>query len=260
MLRFVYAKQAMRGFTLIEVITVIVILSVLATMGGTFMVESTKSYQATQTRSRLVNTGRQAIERMSRQLRIALPYSLRITNANMCVEFMPIASGGNYKGYLPDLLNGAAANNALTVSPHNIDFGVADFVSVGAMDALELYGVNASARAALSARTNTLLTLSATKIWPRNSLRQRFYLLNAPQAFCVVNNELRFYDNQDALAASVDLDASFSLLADNVVATAPFALTAGSENRNTQVQFNIAFAHKAEAIDFNHLVMIRNVP
>ncbi len=71
MLRFVYAKQAMRGFTLIEVITVIVILSVLATMGGTFMVESTKSYQATQTRSRLVNTGRQAIERMSRQLRIA---------------------------------------------------------------------------------------------------------------------------------------------------------------------------------------------
>ena len=53
-----------QGFTLIEVITVIVILSIVAVLGTKFVVDSTKSYQTTQTRSRLVNTGRQAVERM----------------------------------------------------------------------------------------------------------------------------------------------------------------------------------------------------
>ncbi len=263
-------KGTAQGFTLIEIIAVIVILSILAVLGGSFVVDSTKSYQTTQTRSRLVNTGRQAIERMSRQLRIALPYSLRLTNSNMCVEFMPIASGGNYLGhfqganykedYVPDLLNGAAAAITIVVSPHAVDFGAAQFVSIGAMAPDEVYGSSPSSRATLSSRTNTQLTLSAAQVWPRNSLNKRFYLLNTPQAFCVVNSELRFYDNQDATSAAVDLTSSYSVLAANVVATAPFALTAGSENRNTIVQFDIAFAHKAESVAFNHSVMIRNVP
>ena len=263
-------KKSTRGFTLIEMIAVIVILSILAAMGGTFVVESTKSYQSSQTRTRLVNTGRQAIERMSRQLRIALPYSVRLTNSNMCVEFMPIASGGSYIGhfqganfkeaYVPDLLNGAAAAAIVVVSPHAIDFGAAQFVSIGAMAANEVYGVNPGSRAVLGSRTNTQLTLAAARIWQRNSVNKRFYLLNTPQAFCVVNSELRFYDNQDAASAAVDLTSSYSLLAANVVATAPFALTAGAENRNTLVQFTIAFAHKTESVAFNHSVMIRNVP
>ncbi len=263
-------KKSTRGFTLIEMIAVIVILSILAAMGGTFVVESTKSYQLSQTRTRLVNTGRQAIERMSRQLRIALPNSVRLTNSNMCVEFMPIASGGNYLGhfqnanykedYVPDALNGASPADILVVSPHEIEFGTAQFVSIGAMAATEVYGVNPGSRAALGSRTNTQLTLAAARVWQRNSVNKRFYLLNAPHAFCVVNNELRFYDNQDATSAAVDLSSSYSLLAANVVATAPFALTAGAENRNTLVQFTIAFAHKAESVAFNHSVMIRNVP
>jgi MSHA biogenesis protein MshO len=266
-------KKTTRGFTLIEMIAVIVILSILAAMGGAFVIESTKSYQSSQTRTRLVNTGRQAIERMSRQLRIALPYSVRITNSNQCVEFMPIASGGSYlgienangtfSGFLPDLLNGSAGLAILRVSPHTIDFGTAQFVSVGAMAANEVYGVNPGSRAALASRSSTQLTLAAARIWQRNSVNKRFYLLNNPQAFCVINNELRFYDNQDAAVVAdpeVNLTSAFSLLADNVTAAAPFALTAGSENRNTNVQINIAFAHKAESVPFNHSVMIRNVP
>lgn len=267
-------KKSTRGFTLIEMIAVIVILSILAAMGGAFVVESTKSYQSSQTRTRLVNTGRQAIERMSRQLRIALPYSVRLTNSNQCIEFMPIAGGGSYlgienvatgifSGFLPDVLNGSAGLAILKVSPHNVDFGTAQFVSVGAMAANEVYGVNPGSRAVLSARTSTQLTLSAAIIWQRNSINKRFYLLNSPQAFCVVNNELRFYENQDATAVAdpeVNLGSTFSLLADNVTATTPFSLTAGSENRNTIVQFNIAFVHKAESVSFTHSVMIRNVP
>ncbi|RYZ93897.1 MAG: type II secretion system protein [Moraxellaceae bacterium] len=261
-----FNKYPERGFTLIEVITVIVVLAILASMGGIFVVESTRSYQATQTRSRLVNTGRQALERMTRQLRVALPYSVRLTNSNMCLEFMPIASGGNYAGYVPDAVNGANPAATLTVSPHTVDFGVAQFLSIGAMAANELYGPSPASRATLNSRSNILLTFTPAKGWTRNSVNKRFYLLTKPQAFCIVGNQLRFYADQDATATSVDTTSAFSLLAENVSAPTPFTLTAGSENRNTVVQFAIAFvqgtlvAQGAESVTFNHSVMIRNVP
>ena len=276
-------KKNSQGFTLIESITVIVVLAILAALGGSFVVSSTDSYRTTQARSKLVNTGRQAIERMTRQLRIALPYSVRLTNGNMCVEFMPIVSGGTYRGrldaasnsyteYVPDLVNGATATTTLTVAPHTIDFGTPQFVSIGAMRAAELYGATPTSLATLTSRTSTQINFAPARGWSRNSLSKRFYLLDAPQAFCVVGNQLRFYSNQSATANDVDVSSPFSLLAENVTAATPFLLTAGSENRNTVVQFNINFEVRirvriganagsgTESIAFNNSVMIRNVP
>lgn len=260
-------SKSVCGFTLIEMIAVIVVLAILATLGGQFVVESTKSYQSTQTRSRLINTGRQALERMSRQVRAALPYSVRLTNGNMCLEFMPIASGGNYLDYVPDSVNGATSKTTLSVSPHTIDFGNAVYVSIGAMDSSELYGASPSSRVSLTSRTANQLNFSPARGWLRNSINKRFYLLDKPQAFCVVNNQLRFYSDQDAAASDVNTASSYSVLAENVAGTtAPFALTAGSENRNTIVQFSITFGQgssissSTDSIAMNHSVMIRNVP
>ncbi len=257
-----------QGFTLSEVITVVVILSILAVLGTRFVTESTKSYYATQTRSRLVNTGRQALERMSRQLRGALPYSVRITNVTAsasCVEFMPIASGGNYIGAVPDTNNAATASANIVVSPHSIDFGSAQFVSIGAMSPVELYGPTPASRATLSSRTATSLTLALAESWERNSVNQRFYLLDAPQAFCIIGNQLRFYANQSATTASVDTNSAYSIMADNVAATSSFSIGSGSENRAVGVVFTITFSSRtlnggAESVAFNQSVTIRNVP
>ena len=248
------------GFTLIEVISVIVILSLLAVLGGKFVVESTKSYQSTQTRSRLVNTGRQALERMSRQLRLALPYSLRITNSGACVEFMPIVSGGNYTVKVPDLVNGVPASSSISVSPHITNYGTPRFVSIGAMQNADLYGASPGSLAALASQTAISLTLGAAKQWTRNSVNDRFYLLDSPQAFCVVSGELRFYDGQSPLTSGVDTSATYSILADNITSATPFALSAGSENRNMSLLFNLTFASSGESVAFNQSVMIRNVP
>ncbi|RYY75991.1 MAG: type II secretion system protein [Gammaproteobacteria bacterium] len=267
------------GFSLIELVTVIVILSVLAVLGGQVIAQSTDSYQSTQMRSRLVNTGRQAIERMSRQLRVSLPYGVRITNDGSCLQFMPIVGGGNYLGflpsgdfvgYVPDPTNGVGGRASISVSPYSVDLGNARYLSIGALSSNELYGTNPVSLAALSSRTNVALNLSSPKVWQRNSINKRFYILDNPQAFCIVASQLRFYSEQNISDINVDTSTAYSLLAENVTTPAPFSLAGGSESRNIVVFLNIAFevsvkrgaelVYGPESVAFNHSVMIRNVP
>ena len=232
---------SMQGFTLLEIISVMVVLSVVAVMGSRFVMESTNAYQSTQTRSRLVNTGGQAVEAMSRRLRVALSYTVRITNSNMCLEYMPIVAGGNYIDPVPDAANGVAASATIAVSPHTLDMGTAQYASIGASVSTEIYGAAPISLATLSSRTAIQLTLSSAKTWQRNSLGQHFFLLDAPQAFCIVGSQLRFYTGQDVTSASVNTASAYSVMADNVTVTTPFSITSGSENRNTNILFNITF-------------------
>lgn len=248
-----------QGFTLVELIAVIVILSILAVIGAHFVVSTTQSYESTRTRALLVNTGRQALERMARQLRGALPYSVRTTNGGQCVQFMPIAGGGNYSGSVPDTANLAAPSQVINnISPHQEEFGTARWVSIGALTAGEIYGPGASLDGLLG-RTSTSLTLSSSKTWLRNSINRRFYLLDNPQAFCVLGGQLRFYPDQSIAATDVNPNDDFDLMANNVTA-APFSFVPGNEIRNTVVMININFVSGGESVNFQQQVMIRNVP
>lgn len=247
------------GFSLIELIVVIVILSILATFGVQFILTSTQNYEQSRTRSLLVNTGRQALEQMTRRLRGALPYSVRVTNGNTCLQFLPIAGGGTYLTPVPDAANGALPSATIHVAPHTIDFGQAHWVSIGALAAGEIYGPGGSLQG-LSARTTGQLALSGSKTWLRNSINQRFYLLDNPQAFCVVNNQLRFYPDQSIAASAVNLGTPSELMANNVTGIEPFSLTQGSENRNTLVQIGLTIHSGNESVELQQQVMIRNVP
>lgn len=248
------------GFSLIELIVVIVILSILAVFGSQFVVTSTQNYEQTRTRALLVNTGRQALEQMTRQLRGALPYSVITTNDNTCIKFMPIANGGIYNGFAPDVSNQAPTNNsaAVTTFHDGIVFGEAYWVSVGAMSPGEIYTfVSPSSLASILA--SPAATISTNR-WLRNSINRRFYLLDNPKAFCVTGTQLRLYLNAGMSSTTVDQSGASVLMASHVAATSSFDLTQGSENRQTVVLMNIDFTSGGETVNFQQQVMIRNVP
>ncbi len=265
-----------KGFTLIELIAVMVILSVLATMGASFVVKTTDAYQRTQTRALLVNTSRQALERVTRQLRIALPYSVRIVNSGQCIEFMPIVAGGNYidgnpattlNDPVPDVSNNALGTNQIVVAPYTsvTTFGSAKHVTIGALNSDEIYISPYISRANYSsASTSTLIQLGAAKIWQRNSINKRFYLLADPQAFCLVGTDLHFYSDIPITNTDVSVGTGASIIARNVAVvdsiTAPFSLEMGSENRNTRINIALKFSSSGEAMNFTQGVLIRNVP
>lgn len=129
------------GFTLIELIAVIVILGIVAIIGTDYVIRSVETYHTTVNRADLINRGRQAIERMTRQVRGALPNSVRVVSSggtDNCLEFLPIAGGGNYVQLLPDQANGAPGVGSISPAPYSVTFGSARYVSVGAFSAAEI--------------------------------------------------------------------------------------------------------------------------
>lgn len=88
------AKQ--RGFTLIELIVVMVLVGILA--GVLFMIlrGPLQAVSANEDRARLVDIAETALQRMTREIRLALPYSIRVSGTN-AVEFLRLLDGGRYR-------------------------------------------------------------------------------------------------------------------------------------------------------------------
>ena len=284
--------RSQNGFTLIELITVVVILSVVTVMGANFVALSVESYDRVQQRSKLINTGRQAMERISRQLRAALPHSLRLSTdaSGLCMEFMPVTGGSSFIGAdydnngsvdqaeLPTVANGALPGVAYSVitAPFDLNIGAGQHFSMGAMSASEIYtAANPSSREEISAIGVTgisSVSLVAAQRFLRGSINSRFFVLDNPGRFCVNTGALYYYENYamptDGLMGIGNAQpggSTASLLADNVgdlSGVTPFQLSAATQDRNTVVKITLPFTSRdgSETIVLKQSVMIRNVP
>lgn len=252
-------QRRVGGFTLIELVTVMVVLAIVAVMGVGFVVSSTVSYRDSQERTRLVNRSRQAIERITRQLRGAAPHSLRITNGGNCIEFLPLAGGGNYLAQVPDSSNGAAADNSIVTGPFQVSFATPDYLLIGARSAADIYG--GGSLASVASAVSGAVTLTVAKVWQRNSPQQRFFLAGSPQAFCLAAGDLRFYSGYATPLTTTGIPSGVGvLISESVSATTPFALDTGTEVRGTVVLLDLLFSEGNQQVAMQHKVFVRNVP
>lgn len=98
------------GFTLVELIVVIVLTGILA--GGMVMYfkPAIENYLSVQRRAGLSSLADGAVRMMNTEIRSAVPNSIRLIDGDQCVEFVPTSDGGRYR-MGPDIVWDNVAGN-----------------------------------------------------------------------------------------------------------------------------------------------------
>lgn len=133
-----------RGFTLVEMVVVIVITSIIGGMIAMFIGMPVNAYFDTERRARLTELADTALRRISRDLRAALPNSVRVTavGGTTYLEFIPTVGGGRYRNYPA---SGAVPGNPLDFSVADAAFDVIGPVPVyAAGNSVVVYNLNSS--------------------------------------------------------------------------------------------------------------------
>lgn len=259
-----------RGFTLTELIIVMVILAILGIGASSYLGIGAKMYSEASEREQLLSSGRFAAERLVRELRGSTPNSVRIeTLAGIhCIEFAPLVSSGLYQQLpiAPD------SSNRLQLLHFNWQ---ADFIdlpfSVYPVRTTDIYTQPGATIVldVLAADHNTNpatidITLRNNYSFPKGSPEQRFYLLAAsPVSYCynALTQELRRYQGYSYVANQpLPPTSSGILMAKNVRAVA-FNAVPASLSRNNVVNLLLRFgATNVDDLYFNYEVHIPNVP
>ena len=131
------------GFTLVEMVTVIAIMGVIAAAVAVFMRAPLQGYQDAERRAAITDAADTAFALLKRDLQTALPNSVRVTNAGAVfhLEFLQTRTGGRYRAADPVPVPAAGAStcadtNGDGLADENVlQFGMPDacFTTLGAL-------------------------------------------------------------------------------------------------------------------------------
>ena len=119
------AVNVHRGFTLIEMVVAIIVLGIVGITFGLFIVPAMNANQAVERRAALVDSAEIAVRRMARDIRIALPNSVRVSyvlGTGFAIEMIPTIDGGRY--CLGSDANCAGAAQILAIGSSDTDFDI----------------------------------------------------------------------------------------------------------------------------------------
>ncbi len=253
-----------KGFSLIELVVVITVLGVIMAGTAAYISRSVGAYSDTVRRQDLAAIGRASAERLTRELRVALPNSIRVSNN--CLEFLPIQSGSAYLTLPVDV-----ASSNFTAAAFNLPAVAGSrYVVVYPYTTANLYTTSSpSPMAALntvSGSPTATVTLSAAHRFSDESPQKRFFIVGSPISFCVSGTQLNRYSGyglnniQSAPPASGNVLLAENIqLIDNGNLVTPFTYTPGTLKRNAIITLDLRFMQDNEWIRLTHEVQIRNV-
>ncbi len=181
-------RPRQHGFTLLEAVVVIVVMGILASMLSVFIRVPVEGYFDTVRRAELTDVADTLLRRISREVRTALPNSVRApANADdKCFEFLPTLGGGRYRA-APTVAGGG---NVLGFDKAYANFDVLASVNLGnaltAGNRVAIYnlGINGADAYAgdttaviAAASTTANITLSPSKLFPFESPGKRFQVI-----------------------------------------------------------------------------------
>lgn len=96
MSNFFSARRRLRGFTLVEMVIVIVITGIIGAMVAVFIRVPVQAYVDVTARAALADTADTAARRLTRDVRLALPNSVRVSANGQYLELLLTRTGGRY--------------------------------------------------------------------------------------------------------------------------------------------------------------------
>lgn len=119
-----YPSRSAAGFTLIEMIVVIVITGIIAGMVAVFLKAPIDSYFDSVRRAALTDLADTTVRRMARDIRLALPNSVRhpVDASTQCIEYIPTKIGGRYRAAPTSTGAGDVLDFTLSTSPYDGSF------------------------------------------------------------------------------------------------------------------------------------------
>lgn len=256
--------QRPSGFTLVELVTVMLILGVLAAGTVAFIGDSSRGFASTVARSELAGEARFAVERLTRELRNALPGSVRVAGA--CVEYVPVAAASRYVT-LP------VATAALSFRSVPVDPVPAATVRVAVYPGASAYALASPGPisppvtlSAPGAGNEVTVTMASPHRFASHSPTGRFFLVREPVSYCVDGGALYRYENYGFVAAQPGVGAlpaglpDRSLVVESITSALPFTFSGATLTRNAVVGLDLTLTRDDDRVRLEHLVQVRNVP
>ena len=262
-----------RGFTLVEAVIVIAITGIISVAVAIFIQTPVQGYFDAVRRAELTDIADTALRRLGRDLRLALPNSVRTTStaAVTYLEFLQTSGGGRYRASTDN----AGAGNILDFTQADSSFdvlGPAVATVVGEQNLMVVYnqgvngadayrGDNTSAITGVVGNTVTI----ASKQFPFTSPTSRFQIISYPVTYvCDAGAQtLTRYWNYPITAAqptSFAAGTSSALLAKNV-SNCAFSYNATAISQRAGVVGTILqISQSGESVNLYNEVHVSNVP
>ncbi|MCG8610602.1 MAG: type II secretion system GspH family protein [Pseudomonadales bacterium] len=261
---FARSKSA-DGFTLIELLMVIVIASILGVGVVQFIVHSMQGVLDTAGRQQMAVTGALLAERITREMREALPNSVRVFSMNgatdNCVEWIPIIGAANY---IDEVGSGAVTDWQVMVPEANES--VSGYVAVYPIMVEALYpnGVNqAITPAVITFPAGALATVDLSgQTFPADSPNRRYFVVTEPESLCFISGYLYRYSSYgfDLNVGSSQISGVRQTVAGGI-GSGLFDFLPSSLVRNAVLSMQISMVSSTEeSVSINQQVQVRNVP
>ena len=281
-----------KGFTLIELVVVIVLSTIVVSFMAMFIVAPVQGYVDQVRRVELVDVAENSLSRIARDIHRALPNSIRITSSGSVValEMINTVDGVRYREQPPPddgtkQLNFSAADDAFNSvgvftgvsKPFSSSSHYLSVYNVGVpgANAYELVNVITPPGTQINIDTDAIagednVTLSPAFQFAYGSPSRRIFLVDGPLSYlCDLSaGTLTRYSgysitgsqsNRDSAAELIAAGASDTLVADHVSACS-LAYAPGTSQRAGLVTLQIAVTDTAETISLLHQVHVNNAP
>jgi MSHA biogenesis protein MshO len=278
------SRQAPRrraaGFTLVEMVMVILVTAIVAASVSVFIAGPVRAYFGTVGRAQLADTADTALRRFARDIESALPNSVRLTTVGgiTYIEFIPTVTAGHYRS-APDPLGTGATLDFTSTSGNSFQvIGPYDAPVIGnqlvifnlgpGVSASDAYaGTNRRSITGYTAASNTISYSLSGGQFPFASPSDRYFVVNTATSYVCdpVGGTLARYSAY-AIGASQPTSASAAPLSGatkGVLATGISACAASLTQifqGHALVTLDITITESGDSVSYYQEAHVPNVP